>query len=780
MLLASSFVFAWVAQAQSVDTDIYFADAKAGSNHYEVHADHSIDSTSSLTLQGLFIESHLKISFDKDKPVTLDFQESMKQGDKVLRSGKEIVKDGKASVSTNTDTEPRQVDVELSWPMFANFHPQVSQDLFKSIKWDQRVKQKISGFIVEALRPFDLEITPTDTSKIVTADGTVVVKKADVAIGTTKLIMAFTDKGDYIGMDVPSQKLRMVRRGYEAAFADPLAKFTELSPAKYEPKSVVIDIPMRDGVVTKATAIEPTEAGKYPVILSRTPYNRKMSLDEGSHYAKRGYIYIVQDVRGTGESKGKFDPMVNECKDGYDTIDWISKQDWCDGNIGMIGASYGGFVQWAAAVEQHPALKCIVPQVSPPSSAMWNLPYENGVFTLLSDLWWLRLVDNPEGQNLLGAMSDITNMKALETLPLDKADDKLLGFNSPIFSTWLQRDTSTKWSGWNFDNLMPKVTIPALHISGWYDGDEIGTQRNWRFVVDGGNKNQWLIYGPWTHFFNTTSKLGDMDFGPDAIIELDSLYLRWFDTWLKHKDVSLNKVPRVRYFVTNENKWRTSSAWPPAESKPETLAFQFGKVNTGPKSEAKLVTKVKKTTMANSTYDPAKDKIKIESLEVNPTGGDVYIKDSKITKDQIFLRSEPFKEDRVITGPATVEFDFKSSAPDTSFFAIAFDDDPAKGNFFVFRPGKIKASYIGGLDKQRFLTPGKVYHAKLQLWDGANLFRKGHRLTVMILQSEFPGVARNLGTKEPIATGTKMSVQKNVIISDAKHPAFIRFYSAKA
>lgn len=762
-------------QATSIDSDFYFAGGKAGTNHFESKGN-EIDSVSKLSLQGLDIDSHITVTFADGKPVAMTFEESMKQGGKVLRQGSAVVKDGKATLTSNGAQVKTGVAVALEVPMFANFHPQLGSELSGKVKWDQKAKQEIPVFLIEGLTKFPLSITPGDKRVITTADGNINITLADAELGEAKLKMAFDDKGGYLGMDVPAQKFRVIRRGFEGAFEDPLSKFKELSQAIYETETQQLDIPLRDGTVTKATVVRPDKPGKYPVILERTPYNRLMSADEGQIYAKRGYVFVVQDVRGTGESKGIFDPMVTERKDGYDTIDWISKQSWCDGNVGMIGASYVGYVQWAAAVERHPALKCIVPQVSPPSSAMWNLPYENGVLTLLSDLWWLRIVDNPKGQNMLEALSDINNMKGLTTLPLDKTDDKMLGFNSKIFTSWLKRDTSTKWSGWHFDDLMPKVTIPALHISGWFDGDEIGTQRNWQLVTGGGNKKQWLIYGPWTHFFNTTSKLANVDFGKDAILELDSLYLRWFDTWLKGKQVGIENVPKVRYFAMGENKWHESTAWPPANSKEGTFKFEFGKVNSGPKSEAKLVEKLAKNTQAKTKYDPSKEKLSMDSLKIGDEGKDAYVKNSDINNEQIILRTAPFQKDRLITGPVSVEFDFKTSARDTDFYALAFDEDPERGHLVVFRTGKLKASYLAGLDKQRFLTPGKTYRAKLQLWDGANLFKKGHRMSLMIMNSQFPSTARNLGTAEPIISGTKMVVQNNTILSRVKSPGLIRFH----
>jgi hypothetical protein len=142
------------------------------------------------------------------------------------------------------------------------------------------------------------------------------------------------------------------------------------------------------------------------------------------------------------------------------------------------------------------------------------------------------------------------------------------------------------------------------------------------------------------------------------MIDLDSQYLRWFDTWLKNKSVGLARTPKVRYFVMGENKWRQSSEWPPKESKPETRYFQFGKVNAGARSTASLVKVMTKDSVAKSDYDPSKESIGIDTTGVGDQGQDLFTKDSTLPKSVMVLRTEKFGKDRMITGPVTVEFDF--------------------------------------------------------------------------------------------------------------------------
>ena len=436
----------------------------------------------------------------------------------------------------------------------------------------------------------------------------------------------------------------------------------------------------------------------------------------------------------------------------------------------MIGASYGGLVQWAAAVEQHPALKCIIPQVSPPASAMMNLPYDNGVLMLMSDLWWLRIVDNPAGLNMAGAMGAIKGAKELPTLPLSKTDDKVLGFNSKIFDKWLEREGEDAWPGWSFSAKMKDVKIPALHISGWWDGDGIGTKTNYASLVKAGNKEQWLIYGPWPHNFNSSTKLGSTDFGPTAVLELDSLYIRWFDTWLKGKSVGLAKVPKAKFFVTGANKWVEGDQWPLSTSKVKSFLFDFDKDSTGSTSKAKLVSKLERPGTATFTYDPAIAEVPKQLTEDLKDAID-SAKKKDLKADQVYLETETLTKATALSGPLTVEFSFESNAKDTDFLAILFDVAPDGTLNPIGQPGKIRASYLSGLDKPRPITPGKVYRTKFDLWDCAHEFPKGHKIALMISSNGFPAYARNMGTGEPIKEATKMVKQTNTIFSDPKNPA---------
>ncbi len=722
------------------------------------------ESASELDLQGFHISSKLRFESKDGKVSKIDFDEKMLQGTKTVRASTIKFADGKATFANGAGAKPTEVALTPTLPAFASFHPGflAGLDLSKVTR-----STKVKTFLLEGLMPLDLEFNAPTLRSISIAGKPLDTKIYPMKLGAVGGSMAMDSGGNLLGWNIPSQKIGFELKGANGLFVDPMAKYPELSQATMETVVEDADIKLRDGVLTKATIYRPKKEGRYPVILARTPYGRKASATNANFFASRGYAFVLQDVRGTGESKGEFLPMESERADGYDTLDWIDNQVWSNGRVGMIGASYVGFVQWAAAVENHPSLKCIVPQVSPPGSAMTNLPFDGGTLLLMSDLWWMRVVDNPNGNGALDAMSTMKNLKALNTLPLSKVDEKMFGFTSKIYDRWLTKEGAKKWPTFDFQNLIGKVEIPVLHISGWFDGDEIGTQMNWMSGRANGKQNQWLIYGPWTHFFNTTSSLQDVKFGDHAILDLDPLYLRWFDTWLKEKQVGMQKIAKAKFFVTGANKWVEASDWPLAGSTSQSFKLDL--------ATSKLVDKLNKATAKSYTFDPAKIKIGIDTLDIGSQNGTMFSKSKELATAPIFLTSEPMRQDTTITGPMSIEFDFKSQAKDTDFFGDVWDVDEKGKAYPAFRGGKLRAAYVNGFDQPRALVAGKTYRAKLTLWDAAHMVKKGHRLALRIKSEQFPVAARNLGGMEPLATATKIFKQKNTIMSSPSSPAVFKF-----
>lgn len=748
-----------------------FGGSEAGTCWFEIDEKGNFSGEAAMTLAGQKIA--MKISGTSNDKGLLGYT---LQADQAGRKVEVVLTDGKVKATDPSGT--REVPVTgLPKPYFANFFPQTFTNVFRHYDAKKGGKQSMEVILLDGASVLKVDVEPGPPRSTAVHRG-LATWKVTVAAVNVEYVQE-PSSARIVAMDVPAQGFQAVAVGYEDVLVDPTTLDKDLSQPTLKP--VVergVKMKMRDGAQLVADIARPEPAGRYPVILLRTPYGRAAQLIgvKGEWWARRGYVVVAQDCRGREDSEGEWDPMVNEKNDGYDTIDWISKQPWCDGNIGMIGGSYGGLVQWQAAVMGHPALKCIVPQVSPPD-AFFNIPYDHGVFFLFGNLWWANLVrDKKTHLERAGQMPDWSKMSKL---PLTEVDKALFGVEIPFYRKWLARDTASAWQGWNYQAELSKVKIPALHISGWWDGDGIGTKMNWQAMARTTNRDQYLIYGPWTHAFNTTSKIGDWDFGSGAILELDSVYLRWFDTWLKRKPAKLaEKLPRVQVFVTGANEWRLYDGWPASKSVPKAFYLSSDGPANGDSSLGRLEdAPPAKQEPDRYLYNPA-DVTVPKALKAS--GEAMPEPDLKVTiepenESVLVYKTAAFGAPLEVGGPIQAELYFSSTAEDCDLFAAVVDIDPEGVMRQVGMGGKIRARYLSGWSKPSALQPGKIYKATLDLWDFAHRFGKGHRLGLVISSGAFPVFARNLGYFEPIATATKMVAQVQTIYHDARHPSRLTF-----
>jgi uncharacterized protein len=743
----------------------------AGTNTYQTYPDGKFESVTELNIAGMALKSRLTGRL-VDGAIT-EFEIVNTQGEVKISA-----KDGRAQITAGGKT--REAEYKPSKVLFGNLHPLLTETLVKAFDPAKEGAQSIDVFALDAAVTVKVDVLQKKARSI-EVDG----KKqiADVYLlrfPGVEFDLHLANGSQFAAWDIPSQNLQAIRSGYEAFLVDKTALYPELSRPTMKTKvEKSIKIKMRDGIDLVADIVRPAEEGKYPTILERTPYGREIfSRLSGEWWARRGYVHIVQDTRGRNESDGAWIPFAHERKDGYDTIDWIARQGWSDGKIGMIGGSYGGWVQWAAAVAAHPALKCIVPQVSPPD-LFFNFPIDHGVPMLWGAIWWSNHVKDKKAPLIPAVLKALEKLK---TLPLSKVDDEALGRNIPFYDEWLGKETPASFAGANYMPDMNKVKIPVLQISGWWDGDGIGTKLNWAKMRALGHKDQWLIYGPWSHAFNSSSRYGDMDYGPDAITDLDLVYLRWFDTWLKNKAANWDKQPKVRVFVTGVNEWRELGDWPDPQAREMTLYLSSAGPANGAASIGELVAAAPGEQEPDRyTYNPANANIPKELKEAKSfldllAGGSTVVKIEPYQEDVLVYKTPPMNDPIEISGPIDLDLYFSTSAKDTDFFASLVDIDEKGLMRLIGLPGKIRARYVGGWEKPALLQPGKVYKGSIALWDTAHQVKKGHRLGVLIKSQGFPGYARNLNTGEPIRNATRMVAAHQTIYHDAKRPSALRFH----
>lgn len=602
------------------------------------------------------------------------------------------------------------------------------------------------------------------------------------------------EAGCIVMTEVPQQYAAMVREGYDA-----LRKPTVADPRLSQPEYEVtlesdVMVPMRDGVGLATDIYRPSAEGRFPVILMRTPYKKNLFESKGRFFARRGYIVAAQDCRGRFASQGRWEPFVHEAEDGYDAIEWLAARPWSTGKVGMIGASYGGWVQWWAASRNPPHLTTIIPSVSPPDPA-YNVPYEYGVFFLLGGMFWADVVESEATADLSGAALEKIGDKKYETLlgglPVIDLDEKVLGKRSIYWRKWIENPPeSDYWIPVNFHERMKDIRIPVFHQSGWFDGDGIGTKLNYARMNAHGHPYQKLVLGPWGHTDAATRVTGGRDFGPQALIDLQTEYLRWFDRWLKGIENGIEQEPLVSVFVMGTNRWLHGDVYPLPETEFQkwylTSAGDAHTIDGG--GCLTLETPPPDCPPGRYTYDPgdptpdlairagrdADEVTEKTETERARERREFHDKTINARKDILVYQTEPLTEPLTIAGPLSMVLYAATSAPDTDWFARLYEVT-ADGEVLALTTfgGKIRARYREGMSRPRLLEPGVVYEYTLDLWHTATTIPAGNRLRLEVASACFPLFSRNLNTGGKNEIETDFTPAEQTIRHDERYPSHV-------
>jgi putative CocE/NonD family hydrolase len=564
------------------------------------------------------------------------------------------------------------------------------------------------------------------------------------------------------------------------------------------------DVParMRDGIILHADVYRPAAAGRYPVILLRTPYNKSfgriayLQLDP-MRAASQGYALVIQDTRGRFNSEGDFYCFRDESQDGYDTVDWAAQQPWSDGNVGMYGASYMGATQWLAAIARPPHLKCIVPLITA-SDYHEGWTYQGGAFELGFNLSWTLAnlvlanfahIKRPAAagdrlrQELIRAvdcMCEPFTYLPLKDFPL-LAQENL----APYYNDWLAHpDDDEYWRQWNIEDRHSQITVPALNVGGWYDIFLGGTLRNYLGMRQHGGSaqatQQRLIIGPWFHTTMWPNIAGEVDFGVMAqglAIDIEGIILRWFDHWLKGIDTGLLREPPVKLFVMGENRWRDEPEWPLARAQNTRYYLHSGGRANTLHGDGVLGTELPGHEPADYyLYDP-RHPVPTHGgglccWQASVPGGAYDQRLVEERPDVLVYSAPPLAQAVEVTGPLMLKLWATSSAVDTDFTAKLVDVDPM-GYARNLTDGIMRARYRESAAKPTLIEPGKVYEYTIDLWATSNVFKAGHRIRVEISSSNFPRFDRNPNTGHPFAQDAELRPATQTILHDVDHPSHI-------
>ncbi len=532
-------------------------------------------------------------------------------------------------------------------------------------------------------------------------------------------------------------------------------------------------VEMRDGVTLRGDLWRPAASGDpAPMLLVRSPYGRHLEESSARGWVAQGFGVFVQAVRGRDGSEGTWIPWEHELEDGWDTIEWIAAQEWCDGRVGMLGGSYLGHTQILAAASGHPALACIFP-VCPGSDGFSDVPFRGGILQL-SLLSWLYQCRGPV-LDLSGRLPASATDQNLAQLPLGRLDRAWGGFRSEAWQRWVAVETLGDLPGLSVWNHLKSAqrSVPALHVSGLWDGESSATSRNWEQFSAHGGDAQYLLFGPWAHNVNASTRYADVDYGPDALVDLPGIHRAWYEHWLGDTDSALEQ-PRVQVFATGANAWLRTDRWPATEAKPRVWHVGGNSADqTGPHARGLVPEAPAKPVQWEWSYDPA---------DLPPSERDVYfLRTTRLwfgaeDPDALVLTTDPFDGDTLLTGPIELQLALESSAEDTDLYALLVEVSPSGEVRALQRPPPLRARFRAGYDRALPLVPGQVHELSWQLGILAHVFPRGSRLGLAVRSEWFPVGARNLGTLEPLSSATRSVTQRNRIHSGREHSSTLRLF----
>jgi putative CocE/NonD family hydrolase len=576
-------------------------------------------------------------------------------------------------------------------------------------------------------------------------------------------------------------------------------------------------VPMRDGVLLATDIYRPAGAkGPLPLLLERTPYDKsgtniadRTAADPrprsrawvASGFARAGYAVAVQDCRGRYNSQGVFTKYLSEGHDGFDTVQWLLAQPWCDGRIGTYGLSYGAHVQTALAAMSPPGLKAMFLDSGGFSSAFHSGIRQGGAFELKQATWaYKHALLSPETRR------DPARRQALEAedirdwfarMPWSKGHSPLRAapeYEDYLFEQWQSGVFDEQWRqpalyARGFYDAFPPVA--AVHLTGWYDPYARTAIENFTGMAARADNTVRLVLGPWTHGQRSVSFAGDVDFGPSAILDgnlapdYTALRLAWFDRHLKKVAAPSFLQSPVTVFVMgggsgrrnadgrldHGGRWCELAAWPP----PEARATDFHLHDSGMLSREAAVAA---DAWCELVADPACPVPTIggataSGAPVMEAGAfDLAILAER--DDVLVFETTPLERDLEIAGPVSLELFLSSDAPDADIAVTLSDFHPPSADW----PQGFAMNLCHGIQRLRYrdsfehperMQPGQVYKVRVEAYPTANRFLAGHRLRLHIAGSNFPHFDVNPNTGAPEGGAGDSRVARSKIYMDASH-----------
>jgi putative CocE/NonD family hydrolase len=555
-----------------------------------------------------------------------------------------------------------------------------------------------------------------------------------------------------------------------------------------------VKIPLRDGVELDATVFRPGgQKEPLPVVFTLTPYIADSYLDRALYFARHGYVFALVDVRGRGNSGGRFDPFVNEGKDGHDAVEWLARQPWSNGKVTMWGGSYAGYDQWATLREAPPHLATIVPVASPYPGV--DFPMTKNIFASY-DIQWLTFTSGLAANRNLFGESSFWLQKNFEMYsghrPFRELD-RIVGNTSTVFQTWLAHPTVD--AHWKAMAATPEQTAamkgPILTLTGFYDGDQGGAltwyREHMRHASPEARAKHYLVIGPWDHAGTRTptKEVGGLAFGDASLLDLNDLHRQWYDWTMKNGPRPDFLKQRVAWYIAGPGaeEWRYADTLEAVSDSVQSLYLgSNGRADSVFTSGRLAAEKAPETSEPDRwTYDPLRLREDEEDGE-DRTG---YVLDQSyplsLEGEGAVYHSAPLPEATEIAGAVKLSAWLSLDVPDTDLQALLYEIRP-DGSSVYLTSDVLRARYRESLEKETLVKPGEVlrYDFTGFSWFARRL-QKGSRLRLVISSINSSGFEKNYNSGGVVADETAKDARTVHIAlwHDAQHPSALEIPLAK-
>jgi uncharacterized protein len=574
-------------------------------------------------------------------------------------------------------------------------------------------------------------------------------------------------------------------------------------------------VPMRDGVRLATVVIRPKAEGRYPTVISRTPYAMtSFERPEGLYKAlfDADYAVIVQNERGSEWSEGEFGFLTGTTADAADSLDWVAAQGWSNGRVGLYGCSSTAENQLKLAATGHPALRACIPMSSGAGigsvpGAEWNqgLFYRGGVPMLKCWALWhapfgirmrpkLPLVGDDELARTFRKFSvSVPDFRTTEYAAALARSTKqapslevLRRMGAPLtgFEVFMaDGPTGESWKQVDLIDATHTGATPSINVNGWMDIGAYETVKLFEFQQH--HPDQYLIMAGTEHCRMTVTapdaKLGDRPMG-DTRFSYDEIFRNWFHHWLREDgeageageaDEAWKPMPKVQVFLMGAGTWLTGDRWPLAETQERSLYLGGG---------GSASTLWGDGSLAEASGDDAADLVIADPHNPVPSLGDDLGADGPVCTDQrgiecradvLVYSTAPLTSPVTIAGDVTAELYVSADAPDADVFVKLVDVYP-DGTAYNLAQSCLRLRYRDGIDSPASLEPGEIYRIEIRGITTANYFPARHRIRIEVAGSSFPLADRNWHTGGQNELMTGGPIAHITIHHGQSHPSRLR------